>query len=86
MFMKKVVMYIKTYCPYCKKATELLASKGVEFTKIDVMENEQLFDEIKQKTGSKTVPQIFIDDEFIGGCDDLHALDASKKLDAMLGL
>ena len=78
-------MYIKTYCPYCKKAAELLTNKGVDFTKIDVMENEQLFEEIKQKTGSRTVPQIFIGDEFIGGCDDLHALDASKELDAKLG-
>lgn len=84
--MKDVKIYIKTFCPYSRKAMDLLQSKGIEFTIIDALENEQEFEHIKQQTGSKTVPQVFIDGQFVGGCDDIHALDVKNQLDEMLGL
>ncbi len=84
--MKKVEIYIKKYCPYCRRALDLLDSKGIPFTKIEVAENEELFAQIKQQTGSNTVPQILIDGEFIGGCDDIHELNYRGELDSKLGL
>ncbi|OEF95781.1 glutaredoxin 3 [Desulfuribacillus alkaliarsenatis] len=82
--MKEVTIYIKSYCPYCKKALALLESKGVELKIVDAMEEPELFEKIKEQTGSRTVPQIFIGDEFVGGCDDVHALDSTGQLDAKL--
>ncbi len=84
--MKKVVLYTKNYCPYCKKALALLTQKGVKFTNVDVTNDEKTFEPIKAKTGWDTVPQIFINDEFIGGCDDMHQLDRVGELNKKLGL
>lgn len=84
--MSKVVLYTKNYCPYCKRALELLKSKGVEYTNVDVTNDDKTFAAIEAKTGWDSVPQIFIDDEFIGGCDDMHALDRKGELDKKLGL
>ncbi|WP_026477176.1 glutaredoxin 3 [Alkaliphilus transvaalensis] len=84
--MKKVVLYTKGYCPYCRKAVALLTEKGVDFTNYDVTNDDETFSVVKAQTGWDTVPQIFIDDEFIGGCDDLHLLDQKGELDKKLGI
>lgn len=84
--MKNIVIYTKNYCPYCKKAVALLSSKGVDFKEIDVTYDDEIFSNVITKTGWDTVPQVFVDDEFLGGCDDIHALDKQGLLDAKLGL
>ncbi len=84
--MSKVVLYTKGYCPYCRRALALLESKGVEFTNIDVTNDVKTFSAISARTGWDSVPQIFINDEFVGGCDDIHALDRKGELDKLLGL
>lgn len=83
---KKVELYTTPYCPYCRRALKLLDDKGVTYTNCDVSNNRPLFESIMAQTGWDTVPQIFIDDQFIGGCDDLHALDRKGTLDGLLGL
>lgn len=79
-----VAIYTKDYCPYCKRAVALLQKKNVSFNEIDVTHDEPTFEEIKRKTGWDTVPQIFIFGEFIGGCDDLYALEEKGELDTKL--
>lgn len=83
---KKVDLYTTPYCPYCRRALKLLDDKGVTYTNYDVSNNRPLFEAVMSQTGWDTVPQIFIDDQFIGGCDDLHALDRKGTLDGLLGL
>ncbi len=80
-----IEIYTKSYCPYCWRAKDLLASRGVEFTEIDVGEDSQRWDEMYIRSGGTTVPQIFINDHHIGGCDDLFELAKGKKLDVLLG-
>lgn len=83
--MKEVVIYTKDWCSYCDTAKALLKRKGVPFVEIDVTNDEELQKEsIKRSGGGLTVPQIFIGGVSIGGSDELHALDAEHKLDAML--
>lgn len=82
----KIIIYTTTICPYCVRAKELFKRKGVEFTEVSVEDDELLRNELIAKTGRRTVPQIFINDQSIGGCDDLYALDRAGKLDALLGL
>lgn len=82
--MAKVVVYSKTICPYCVRAKKLLEGKGVEFEEIMVDSDPNLFNELKQKSGMLTVPQIFIDDELIGGYTELADLDSKGELDAKL--
>ena len=82
---KKVIIYTKSYCPYCVKAKQLLKIKNVNFTEIDITNNQTLIEEMLAKSaGQKTVPQIFIDDFHVGGCDDLYALNDKEELDKML--
>ncbi|AOY76148.1 glutaredoxin 3 [Clostridium formicaceticum] len=81
-----VTLYTKDYCPYCKRAVALLQSKNVAFNEIDVTHDETTFKEIQAKTGWDTVPQIFIHGEFIGGCDDLYALEKQGVLNSKLGI
>ncbi|QKX01451.1 glutaredoxin [Wolbachia endosymbiont of Cruorifilaria tuberocauda] len=87
---RKVVIYVKQNCQFCKKAKELLDKKGVEYKEIDVLENLDLFDGIKSKYNVKTVPQIFINDEngnyiyHIAGYDKLADLEKEGKLDDMI--
>lgn len=83
---KKVELYTTPYCPYCRRALKLLDKKGVTYTNYDVSNNRPMFQTIMAQTGSDTVPQIFIDGQFIGGCDDLHELDAKGTLDGLLDL
>lgn len=83
--MAEVVIYTTSMCPYCYRAKALLAQKGVSFTEIDVgMDPARREEMIKRADGRRTVPQIFINDQHIGGSDDLHALDAKGKLDPLL--
>jgi glutaredoxin 3 len=83
--MADVVIYTKDYCPYCAKAKELLKQKGASFQEIDITNDAHLVQEMVVKSGGrKTVPQIFIAGEPIGGYDDLYALYSAGKLDGML--
>jgi glutaredoxin 3 len=82
----KVDIYTWDTCPYCQKALALLNSKNIEFNQIKVDGDEEARDEMAKKTlgNKRSVPQIFIDDKSMGGCDDLHALDASGDLDKLV--
>lgn len=82
--MKRVEIYTKNYCPYCYRAKELLKIKGVEYTEYDVTSDPDKEAEMINRAGYKTVPEIFIDDRLVGGCDDLFNLDEQGKLDALL--
>ena len=79
-----IVLYVTGWCPYCQRARALLAKKGLEFTEIDVDEDGKLREEMIARSGRRTVPQIFIGDEHVGGCDDLLALDGSGELDRLI--
>jgi glutaredoxin 3 len=82
--MAKVVVYSKTICPYCVRAKKLLDAKGVDFEEIMVDSDPDLFNELKQKSGMLTVPQIFIDDQLIGGYTELAELESKGELDSKL--
>lgn len=83
--MKPVEIYTSPLCGYCHAAKRLLKEKGVSFSEIDVMANPNRKGEmISRANGGRTVPQIFIGDVHVGGCDDLYALDRSGKLDPLL--
>lgn len=83
--MKPVEIYTTPTCPYCFAAKRLLTKKGVAFTEIDVSRDPSLRMAMTQRAnGGRTVPQIFIGNTHVGGCDDLHALDHSGKLDPLL--
>ena len=84
--MPKVVMYLTPFCPYCSRAAMLLKRKGVEWTELRVDLDPQLRQEMEQRSGRTSVPQIFIDDFHVGGCDELYALEAEGKLDGHLAL
>ena len=80
----KVVMYATAWCPYCARARELLESKKVDFQVIDIDRDPALRQEMMARSNRHTVPQIFIGDVHVGGCDDLHALNAKAGLDPLL--
>ncbi len=83
--MANVIMYTTGYCPYCANAERLLHSKGVtEINKIQIDTDPTLRMEMMEKTGRRTVPQIYIDDQHIGGFDDLRALDLAGGLEPLL--
>ncbi|MFV1922356.1 MAG: glutaredoxin 3 [Methylotenera sp.] len=83
--MANVIMYTTGYCPYCTNAERLLKSKGVtEINKIQIDTDPALRMEMMEKTGRRTVPQIYIDDHHIGGFDDLRALDLAGGLESLL--
>jgi glutaredoxin 3 len=82
--MKSVKIYTTPYCPYCVRAKRLLAGKGVAFEEIDVANDDQARLDLAERTGRRTVPQIFIGEQHVGGSDDLHALEQDGKLDALL--
>ncbi len=83
--MAKIEIYTWSTCPYCRRAKELLDSKNVEYTEYDITGDEAAREKMKERTGGpKSVPQIFVDDELIGGCDDIHALEKQGELDKIL--
>lgn len=78
-------MYVTRICGYCNKAKALLREKGVSWEEHDISGNEALIEEMYQRTGGcTTVPQIFIAERHVGGCDDLYALEAAGELEEML--
>lgn len=82
--MRPVTIYTRALCPYCTRALALLRHKGAEVTQIDVTFDTERKQEMVQRSGRRTFPQIFIGDKHVGGCDDLHALEASGGLDPLL--
>jgi GrxC family glutaredoxin len=83
--MPKVIIYTTHYCPYCFGAKAFLRSKNVEFEEIDVTDDPARRAEMERLSARRTVPQIFIDDQSIGGYDDARRLDATGELDRLLG-
>jgi len=83
---EQVVMYSTSWCPYCERARNLLAGKGVSFQEIKVDEDPAQRDVMLQRSGGRrTVPQIFVGEHHVGGFDDLAALDRAGELDKLLG-
>ena len=83
--MQPVVIYTKSTCPYCHAAKALLHAKGAQFEEVSVDGDRAGQAAMAEKANGRwTVPQIFIGDAHVGGCDDLHELDAAGKLDALL--
>ncbi len=82
--MAKVKLYTTQYCPYCTRAKSLLQAKKADFEEIDVTDDADTRQKVADQTGWMTVPMIFIGNEFVGGYDELSALDAAGKLDAKL--
>jgi glutaredoxin 3 len=81
----EIVIYTKSWCPYCTRAKSLLAGKGVTWQEIDIEAAPERRAEMIARSGRTTVPQIFIGPRHVGGCDDLHALEAAGGLDPLLG-
>lgn len=83
--MANIIVYSGPHCPYCVRAKELLKLKGAAFTEVDVKTNPDKLEEMLLKSnGRKTIPQIFINDKHIGGCDDLYALEAKGELEGLI--
>jgi glutaredoxin 3 len=83
--MKPVRMYTTPICPYCVRAKSLLRKKGVEVEEVDILMDMEAREEMEAKTGgARSVPQIFIGDTHVGGCDELYALEREGKLDPLL--
>ncbi len=82
--MKNVIVYTTPVCPYCVRAKSLLQRKGIAYVEVDVAQDEERRAWLIKTTGRRTVPQIFIGDQPIGGCDDLYELDRTGKLDQVL--
>ena len=82
--MASVTIYTRDFCGFCARAKALLDSKGVDFTEYNATTNPDYRQEMIDKSGRNTFPQIFIGENHVGGCDDLHALDRDGKLDTLL--
>ena len=83
----KVEIYTKMFCGYCSRAKAMLDQKGVDFIEYDIsMGGPDKARMLERNPDARTVPQIFIDDQLVGGSDDLAALERAGKLDALLGL
>ena len=79
-----VTLYVSDWCPYCERAKGLLAQKNVSFSEINVEDDAKLREEMIARSNRRTVPQIFIGDKHVGGCDDLFELDRSGELDRLI--
>jgi glutaredoxin 3 len=82
--MTAVTIYTKPFCPYCTRAIGLLRQKAASYQEIEAGMDPALRQEMMQRSGRSTFPQIFIGDKHVGGCDDIMALERDGKLDAML--
>lgn len=80
-----VRMYSSSWCPYCIRAKQLLERKNIAFEEINVDGQPQLRSKMMQESGQRTVPQIWINEVHVGGCDDLFALERANRLDELLG-
>jgi glutaredoxin 3 len=78
--MQKIIIYTTTYCPYCVRAKALLDRKGYKYEEINAEDDNVRAKMVELAGGRKTVPQIFIGSTHVGGCDDLHAMEAEGKL------
>ncbi len=79
-----VTLYVSDWCPFCRRARGLLAEKNVEFSEINIEDDAKLREEMIERSNRRTVPQIFIGDRHVGGCDDLFELDRSGELDRLI--
>jgi glutaredoxin 3 len=84
--MPTVIVYTRAFCPYCTRAVALLERKGAAVTEVDATGCPQKRQEMIDRSGRWTFPQIFVGDTHVGGCDDLHALEQRGGLDPLLGL
>lgn len=83
--MAEIIVYTTNYCPYCIKVKQLLTKKNVEFIEIDLTNDDVGRMTLVEKSGGrKTVPQVFVNGQHIGGCDDLYSLEAKGELDSLL--
>lgn len=83
----KVEIYTWQTCPFCIRAKNLLVKKGVDFTEYSIDGDENAREKMAQRAnGRRSVPQIFINDQHVGGCDDIHALERQGKLDELLAV
>ncbi|MDF1628775.1 MAG: glutaredoxin 3 [Alcanivoracaceae bacterium] len=82
--MVDIVMYSTPWCPFCVRAKRLLRDKGVAVTDIDISGGGDLRQEMIQRSGQRTVPQIWIGERHVGGCDELYALERQGQLDSLL--
>ncbi len=78
---KEIIIYTFKTCPFCIKAKKLFEKEGVQYTEIDITNRKDKLNELEKVTDCSTVPQIFVDDKFIGGCDDLMQLHREGKFD-----
>jgi glutaredoxin 3 len=79
-----VTVYVSGWCPYCERSKGLLAQKNVVFNEINVEDEAKFREEMIARSNRRTVPQIFIGDKHVGGCDDLFELDRSGELDRLI--
>lgn len=79
-----VTLYVSDWCPYCQRAKDLLTQKQLIFDEINVDDDAKFREEMTARSNRNTVPQIFIGDKHVGGCDDLFALDRSGELDRLI--
>jgi len=79
-----ITVYYAPFCPYCGWAKQLLKAKNVEFTLININDGQELRQEMEQRAGRTSVPQIFIGDTHVGGYDDMAALDDKGELDSLI--
>ena len=79
-----VTLYVSDWCPYCQRAKGLLSGKNVAFNEINVEDQSKYREEMIARSGQRSVPQIFIGDKHVGGCDELFELDRSGKLDPLI--
>lgn len=78
--MKPVVVYSTNWCPYCTRVKQFFTSQGIPFTEIDLTDDPTQLEALVRRTGWKTVPQVFVGEEFVGGCDDVLKLHSEGKL------
>ena len=84
--MKKVEIYTLQYCPFCIRAKSLLNKKNIEFIEYKIDGDESAREKMSERAnGKRSLPQIFIDNNSIGGCDDLYSLEEDNKLDSLIG-
>lgn len=82
--MAHVTIYTRPFCGYCARALKVLGEKGADFTEVEAGMDPKLRQEMMDRSGRTTFPQIFVGDQHIGGCDDMMALERAGKLDALL--
>lgn len=79
-----ITVYTTGWCPYCQRVRQLLAVKNLTFTEINVEDDSRFRDEMVARSGRQTVPQVFVGDRHLGGCDELFALDRGGELDRLI--